>query len=84
MASTVIHMAITSRLLRTTEFRDPDRLMLGSVLPDASLAGRNTGHMKIRVGGGDARTLDLDGFRARFGDLMIKVREVEPTPVFAG
>ena len=84
MASTVIHMAITSRLLRTTAFHDPDRLMLGSVLPDAYLAGRNTGHMKIRVGGGDARTLDLDGFRARFGDLMIKVREVEPTPLHAG
>ena len=84
MASTVIHMAITSKLLETTEFRDADRLMLGSILPDASLAGRNTGHMKIRVGGGDARTLDLDGFRARFGDLMIKVRGVEPTPLHAG
>ena len=45
--------------------------MLGSILPDASLAGRNTGHMKIHVGGGGARTLDLDGFRARFGDLML-------------
>ncbi len=72
MASTIIHMAITGRLLQTTAFRDPDRLMLGSILPDASLAGRNTGHMKIHVGGGDARTLDLDGFRARFGDLMLR------------
>ena len=35
MPSRILHLAVTERLLRTLPFRDPARLRIGSVIPDA-------------------------------------------------
>ena len=68
MASSVIHYAITSELIKQRHFNDPDRLKLGSVLPDAGYNGNS--HMKISVSGGHKKTYDFESFRREYGELL--------------
>ena len=68
MASSIIHYAITCELNGKRQFKDRQRLILGSVLADAGYNGNS--HLKIPVAGGHKRTYDLDGYRKMFGSLM--------------
>lgn len=69
MASGIIHYAITDELIRRREFKNPERLKLGSVLVDYC-AGKGNSHLKIPVAGGHKRTYDFEKFRSVYGDLM--------------
>lgn len=68
MASSIMHYAITCELIKRKQFKNPDRLKLGSILVDAGYNGNS--HMKISVAGGHKNTYDFDGFRNKFGMLM--------------
>lgn len=68
MASSMIHLAITTELIRQHEFKDVDRLRLGSILPDA--AKRGNGHLKVSVCGNNKKTYDLERFKSMFGEFM--------------
>ena len=68
MASSIIHYAITSELIRRRQFKDPQRLKLGSVLVDYGINGID--HLKKAVAGGHKKTYDLEGYRKQFGGLM--------------
>lgn len=67
MASSLIHLAITDELLRQFSFSSPQRLRLGSILPDA---GTGNSHLKITLCNGTKPTYDLDRFRHLFGERM--------------
>ena len=69
MASSIIHYAITCEIIKKRKFKNPDRLKLGAVLPDAGCNYGNS-HMKIIVAGGQKKTYDFDGYRKLFGKLM--------------
>ncbi len=71
MASSIIHLAITNELTKQYEFKNVDRLKLGSVLPDASDNSNNT-HLKISTCGYNKKTYDFDKFRSMFGNLLLK------------
>lgn len=68
MASSIMHYAITCELIKRKQFKNPDRLKLGSILVDAGYNGNS--HMKISVAGGHKNTYDFEGFRNKFGMLM--------------
>ena len=70
MASSMIHLAITSELMKRHTFRDADRLRLGSILPDASDDKVNS-HLKTIINGGTLKIYDLDRFRKLFGPLIL-------------
>lgn len=72
MASRIIHLAITTELIKKYSFRDPARLKLGSILPDACAPGRTTeeSHLKIKRCGATKKTYDLTWYRNRFGQKM--------------
>lgn len=72
MASRIIHLAITDELTKIYPFKDPNRLKLGSVLPDACAPGRTTedSHLKIRLCGTTKKTYDLTWYREKFGRKM--------------
>lgn len=72
MASTTMHMAITSLLISRISVQIPDRLMFGAVLPDAYADGvpKDGSHLDIRIGDGSKKTYDLTLFRSKFGELM--------------
>lgn len=69
MASSIIHYAITCEIIKKRKFRNPDRLKLGAVLPDAGCNYGNS-HMKITIAGGQKKTYDFEGYRKLFGNLM--------------
>lgn len=68
MASSIIHYAITCELIKRRQFKNPDRLKLGSILVDAGYNGNS--HMKISVAGGHKKTYDFEGYRSIYGELM--------------
>ncbi|MCR4587600.1 MAG: tyrosine-protein phosphatase [Lachnospiraceae bacterium] len=68
MASSVIHLAITNELTKRRTFKDPARLRLGSVLPDAGTSGKS--HLKKKVWGCNKNTYDFERFRELFGERM--------------
>lgn len=70
MASSIIHYAITSELIKRRHFKDPDRLKLGAVLPDAGYNGNS--HLKISICGGHRKTFDLNSFRKEYGELLFR------------
>lgn len=72
MASRIIHLAITNELIKKYSFKDPARLKLGSILPDACAPGRTTeeSHLKIKRCGATKKTYDLTWYRNRFGQKM--------------
>lgn len=72
MASRIIHLAITNELIKKYPFKDPARLKLGSVLPDACAPGRTTeaSHLKIKLCGATKKTYDLTLYREKFGQKM--------------
>lgn len=72
MASRIIHLAITNELIKKYSFKNPARLKLGSVLPDACAPGRTTedSHLKIKLCGATKKTYDLTRYRTQFGQKM--------------
>lgn len=70
MASSIMHLAITARLLRQRRFSDPERLQFGSILPDACVRGN--GHLKIALPEAGRHTYDLARFRRDFGARMCR------------
>lgn len=64
MASRMIHLAITDLISKEYEYKDKNRLALGSVLPDAATSGNS--HLKICINDGMKKTYDLTGFRSGF------------------
>ncbi|MDE6518356.1 MAG: tyrosine-protein phosphatase [Acetatifactor sp.] len=72
MASRIIHLAITNELIKKYPFKDPARLKLGSVLPDACAPGRTTeaSHLKIKLCGATKKTYDLTLYREKFDQKM--------------
>ncbi len=69
MASRVMHLAITDCVSKIYKCRDKNRFRLGSVLPDAAVAGNS--HWKISIFGGTKKTYDLTGFRLNFLDKIL-------------
>ncbi len=69
MASSIVHLAIVSELIKMLDFSDPDRLKFGAVVADAGVKGNS--HLKINVMDDKKKTYDLDGFRAMFGKKML-------------
>ncbi len=72
MASKIMHMAVTKRLIEERKLSDGNRLMLGGVLPDACAEGesKDDSHFKIVICGGSKKTYDLTGYRTSFGRKM--------------
>ena len=68
MASSIIHLAVTSELLRQRAFSSPERLKLGAILPDAGT--QTASHLKISVCGNQKKTYDLDRYRTQFGAFL--------------
>ena len=65
MASSIVHLAITSELARRISFKDTNRLKFGSIVVDAGVGGNKNGnsHMKINVQDGRKKTYDFDRYR---------------------
>ena len=70
MASRIIHLAITDFISKKYEYKDKNRLHLGSILPDAATSGNS--HLKIGVCDGTKKTYDLTGFRSAFLSKMLE------------
>ncbi len=70
MASRLIHLAITDLISKEYEYKDKNRLALGSILPDASISGNS--HLKTSIDNGTKKTYDLAGFRSEF---LLKILE---------
>ncbi|MBO4399263.1 MAG: zinc dependent phospholipase C family protein [Lachnospiraceae bacterium] len=70
MASAIMHLAISDRVLREFPDMDRNRFLLGSMLPDAAVAGN--GHRKINVCNGTKKTYDFPGFREQFREQLKK------------
>ncbi|MCR5033186.1 MAG: tyrosine-protein phosphatase [Lachnospiraceae bacterium] len=68
MASSIIHLAITGELIKRRTFREPGRLRLGCVLPDAGSSGKS--HLKVKLWGNNKHSYDFDRFRELFGEKM--------------
>lgn len=74
MASRIIHLAITDKLMQKHSFKNINRLKLGTILPDAAAPGHTTedSHLKIKICGGTKKTYDLTRYRNQFGRLMLE------------
>lgn len=70
MASRIMHLAVTDRILQNYRCKDKNRLALGSILPDAIMSGNS--HLKITVHNGMKKTYDLTAFRSAFFSAMLK------------
>lgn len=70
MASRIIHLAITDRIAKKYQYKDKNRLELGSVLPDAVTGGNS--HLKISISDGTKKTYDLTRFRSGFLSEMLQ------------
>ncbi len=69
MASSIMHLAVTGELMKRRDFRDPNRLKFGSILPDAG--DSRVSHFKKNIDGG-RHMYDFAAFRKIFGGLMLK------------
>ena len=78
MASSTVHLAITEELIRRREFKNPDRLRFGSVLPDFRKSGNS--HFFIYPCGRFKKSYDLAGFRERFGERKERTVAEEKRP----
>ena len=67
MPSRILHLAVSSLLERELPFRDPARLHVGVVMPDACLP--REGHFRVHYEDG-RRTYSLSAFRKQYGDRM--------------
>ena len=47
MASSMIHLAITQCMTKEIEFKNLDRIRLGSILPDGAISGNS--HLKKKI-----------------------------------
>ena len=70
MASRIIHLAITDSISKEYEYKDKNRLHLGSILPDAATSGNS--HLKIILCDETKKTYDLTGFRSSFLSKMLE------------
>lgn len=68
MASSMIHLAITECMAKTTEFKNLSRLRLGVILPDGAVCGNS--HLKISICNDTRFTYDLESFRKQYGKQM--------------
>lgn len=68
MASSIMHVAISTGVLREFPDIERNRFLLGSMFPDA--AGPGNGHRKINVCNGTKKTYDLPGFRRQFAEQL--------------
>ena len=68
MASSIMHVAISTGVLREFPDIERNRFLLGSMFPDA--AGPGNGHRKINVCDGTKKTYDLPGFRRQFAEQL--------------
>lgn len=75
MPSRILHLAVTARLTDALPFRDPARLRIGSVLPDAEILGGDPpvkiAHFPKYIDGGRRKTLGLSRFRAVHGECLL-------------
>lgn len=71
MASSLMHYAITDKILQLFPMHDGARLRFGVVLPDASVNKRKT-HFRIYNEKLSIRLYDLEAYRAQFGERMQK------------
>lgn len=69
MASRIVHLAIANEIIKVRPLSAPDRFYFGSLLPDACADRR--AHCEKLLENGARKTLDLSGFRRRFGKLVI-------------
>lgn len=72
MASSIMHMAVTKIIADNLPHENPDRLMLGAVLPDAYADGsaKARSHLEIQICGHTKKTYDLTAFREKFAEKM--------------
>lgn len=68
MASRMMHLAAAKKILETKPIQNPDRFLLGIILPDAPKSGKSSAvsHLKIKVYNGTKKTYDLTEFRNRY------------------
>lgn len=71
MASSLMHYAITDKILQLFPMHDGARLRFGAVLPDASVNKRKT-HFRVYNEKLGIRLYDLEAYRAQFGERMQK------------
>lgn len=70
MASRIVHLAISKKIVKQCEISDANRFLFGSIMPDAVVAGNS--HRKINISDGRQKTYDLTGYRRKFSELMKK------------
>ncbi len=68
MASSIIHLAITSELTKQFDFSDTGRLKFGAILPDAGKG--NESHLNKYLWGLNKKAYDFELFRSKYGELM--------------
>ncbi|WP_417105609.1 hypothetical protein [Hominenteromicrobium sp.] len=71
MASSLMHYAITDKILQLFPMHDGARLRFGAVLPDASVNKRKT-HFRIYNEKLGIRLYNLESYRTQFGERMQK------------
>lgn len=74
MASSIIHLAITTELTKRLPFVDAGRLKFGAVVVDAGVGGNRNGntHLKVTVLDGKKKTYDFERYREMFGERMLR------------
>ena len=68
MASSIIHLAVTSELIKRHAFKDEGRLKFGAILPDAGKG--NASHLNKHIWGYNKKSYDFELFRVKYGELM--------------
>lgn len=69
MASSIVHSAVISELIKLRRFADPNRLRFGAIVVDF---GEGNSHLKVTFDGGRKKTYDLDAFHSAFGKRMLE------------
>ena len=75
MASSMIHLAITQCMTKEIEFKNLDRIRLGSILPDGAISGNS--HLKKTICNDTRMTYDLEFYRDKYSEQMT----TPPSPV---
>mgnify|MGYP004587524587 FL=1 len=68
MASSMIHLAITQCMTKEIEFKNSDRIRLGSILPDGAISGNS--HLKKKICNDTRITYDLEFYREKYLEQM--------------
>ncbi len=68
MASSIIHLAVTSELAKRYDFSNIDRLKFGAILPDAGKG--KAGHINKYIWGRNKKSYDFELFRDKFGEQL--------------